>query len=200
MPTTIQRRAARRPTGALTVVAALALMIVSAVPAQATIIDRDRYDVTIPPGVGYDDCGYAVSVEGTVRGRYHIREGKGKTDTAFFLKENVSYSEIHTNLETGDFVRIEGRLLFNEVRATHVAGSVFEFTTILAGQPFVVYDSAGELVLRDRGMAQSTVLFDTEGDDAPGGIEIDVQTVVRGPQPSTDLDFCTEILDPLIGS
>lgn len=76
---------------------------------------------------------------------------------------------------------------------------MFEFTSIVAGQPFVVYDSAGNLVLRDRGLAQSTVLFDTGGDDVPGGEVLDVQTEFRGQHPGADIDFCDDLIIPLIG-
>ena len=101
---------------------------------------------------------------------------------------------------TGETLRIEGHAVLNEVRARHVAGNVFEFTSIEAGQPFVVYDSAGNVLLRDRGMVQSHHLFDTGGDDVPGGEVLDVQSRLRGPHPGADIDFCNDIITPLIGS
>ena len=36
-----------------------------------------------------------------------------------------------------------------------------------------MYDSDGRLVARDRGSVQFHILFDTEGDDVPGGIFIE---------------------------
>lgn len=197
MPTTIQRRVARQPTRVLTVVAALALMIVAAASAGATIVESDRYEFSFSDS--YADCGFDVAVEAAVSGHFRIRAGKGGTDTAFFLRDNFSYGETHTNVVTGESLTIEGHGVFNEVRARHVEGNVFEFTSIEAGQPFVVSDSAGTVVLRDRGMVQSRVLFDTGGDDVPGGEVLDVQTELRGPHPAADLDFCNEIIGPLIG-
>jgi hypothetical protein len=64
---------------------------------------------------------------------------------------------------------VRGRLTFNEVGATRVEGSIFEFRTVEAGQPFVVEDSDGNLVARNRGSVHIRYLFDTQGDDEPGG-------------------------------
>jgi hypothetical protein len=197
MHTPIQRRLACQPGRTLTVVAVLALMIVPAAPAGATIVERDRYEFSFSDV--YDDCGFAVAVEGAVSGHSRIRAGKGKTDTAFFLRDNFSITQTHTNVDTDEFLTIEGHGVFNEVHAKHVEGNVFEFMAIQAGQPFVVYDSAGNVVLRDRGLVQSTVLFDTGGDDVPGGVVLDVQTELRGQHPGADIDFCDDLIIPLIG-
>ena len=180
-----------------TAVAVMALMIVSAAPAGATVIERDRYSFDFADT--YDDCGFEVVVVGTVSGQMRIRAGTGKAETAFFIRDTVSYTETHTNVETGEFLTIEGRLVFNEVRATRVDGNVFEFTAIQAGQPFVVSDSDGNVVLRDRGVLQFHILFDTGGDDAPGGEVLDLHIEARGPHPGEDVDFC-DILIPLISS
>jgi hypothetical protein len=50
-----------------------------------------------------------------------------------------------------------------------------------------------------RGSIQHRYLFDTLGDDEPGGVLIaDLEPSVHGPHPGFD-DFCG-VLDPLIGS
>lgn len=74
---------------------------------------------------------------------------------------------------------------------------MFEFVSIEAGQRFVVSDSAGNVVLRDRGVVYSTVLFDTGGDDAPGEV-LDIQTQLRGQHPGANTDFCDDFILPLI--
>jgi hypothetical protein len=149
---------------------------------------------------GYNDCGYEVAVEGDVSGHFRIRAGKGKTDTAFFVRDNFSFTETHTNVETGESLTIEGHAVFNELRATRVEGNVFEFAAVEAGQPFVVYDSAGNLVLRDRGSLYQRILFDTGGDDVPGGdVLVELGTDIHGPHPAFETDFC-DIITPLIGS
>ena len=87
---------------------------------------------------------------------------------------------------------------FNEIRAKRVEGTVFEFWAVEAGQ-FRLYDSDGRLVARDRGSVQYHILFDTEGDDVPGGKLIEeFPPKVHGPHPGFD-DFCG-LITPLIGS
>lgn len=192
MSTTIRRR----PTRILTVVAVIALLVVSAAPAGATIVERERYEFSVTDG--YSFCGFDVAVDVAVRGQLRIREGKGRDDSAFFVRDTFSFTETHTNVETGAFLTIAGRSVFNEVRATRIEGNVFEFTAIDAGQPFVVSDSDGTVVLRDRGVVVSRVLFDTGGDDVPGGQILDIEADLRGPHPGFDADFC-EVIAPLIG-
>jgi hypothetical protein len=107
--------------------------------AWATVVERGFYsdDYTF----SYDDCGFAVAGEGTATGHFRIRAGKGETETAFFVNDNYSYEETHTNVETGAFLTIKGNAVFNEIKATHVEGNIFEFEAVEAGQPFAIYDS-----------------------------------------------------------
>jgi hypothetical protein len=177
----------------------VAIALVAAFPAGATVFEKGRF--TDEFSFSYDDCGIPVSVEGTARGGFRVRQGKGKTATAFFHRVTVSFREIHTNTDTGDWFLIRGHEVFNEVKARRVEGTIFRFTAIEAGQPFIVENSDGEVVIRDRGVIRFTFLFDTLGDDVPGGEfieEVDVQ--VRGPHPGFegDFDFCGMVTD-LIG-
>jgi hypothetical protein len=92
-----------------------------------------------------------------------------------------------------------GKVLFNEVEATHVEGSIFEFRFVEAGQPFVVEDSDGNVVVRNNGSVHGTYLFDTQGDDQPGGEWIaDLDFRVAGPHSSLDKDPCDYAVE-LIG-
>jgi hypothetical protein len=166
--------------------------------AWATVVEKGFY--TQPYDASYDDCGFDVAVEGVANGHFRIRAGKGKDATAFFVSDNYEYTETHTNVDTGAFLTIKGNAVFNEVNATRVSGNVFEFEAVEAGQPFVVYDSSGTLVLRDRGSIHHRALFDTEGDDVPGGIFLeDLPADVHGPHPGFVTDLC-DIITPLIGS
>lgn len=181
----------------LSIAIGIALLTFGAVPAGATIFEKgrfaDEYSFT------YDDCGFLVNVEGTSTGQYRLRQGKGKSASAFFLRSTFSYREVHTNALTGEWFVLRGHGVFNEVKATRVEGTIFRFTQIEAGQPFVVENSAGEVVLRDRGVIRYTILFDTLGDDEPGGVEVEfLGADVRGPHPGFETDFC-EIVTGLIG-
>jgi hypothetical protein len=63
--------------------------------------------------------------------------------------------------------------------------------SIEAGQPFVIEDADGKVVLRDRGVIRNTYLFDTLGDGQTGGSFVEeLKFVVRGPHPSFDADQC----------
>jgi hypothetical protein len=178
-------------------VAVAAAMVFLTAQALATVVDRGFYSDE-PYSFSYDDCGFDVSVEGAASGHFRIRAGKGKDATVFFASDNYSYTETHTNVETGAFLTIEGNAVFNEIKATHVEGNIFELEAVEAGQPFVLYDSEGNLVARDRGSIHHRALFDTEGDDVPGGIFLEeLPPEVHGPHPGFD-NFC-DLITPLIG-
>jgi hypothetical protein len=178
-------------------VAVGAAMVFLTAQALATVVDRGFYSDE-PYSFSYDDCGFEVSVEGEASGHFRIRAGKGKTETAFFASDNYSYTETHTNVETGAFLTIKGNAIFNEIKATRVEGNIFEFEAVEAGQPFKLYDADGNLVARDRGSIHHHALFDTQGDDVPGGIQLEeLPPEVHGPHPGFD-NFC-DLITPLIG-
>jgi hypothetical protein len=181
------------------VAAAVAVVtLVGASAAPAAVVEGGHYAGSY--SFSYDDCGFDVDVAGTDSGHFRIRAGKGKTASVFYVNDNYSYRETHTNPETGEFVTVTGNAVYNEVKATRVAGNVFEFRAMEAGQPFRLFDSAGTLLLRDRGAIAHRFLFDTLGDDVVGGVPgAELEPTVHGPHPGFDTDFC-EIIGPLIGS
>jgi hypothetical protein len=82
-----------------------------------------------------------------------------------------------------------------------VDGPIFEFRVVEAGQPFVIRDSDGNLVARNRGSVHFTYLFDTGGDEEPGGEYVegsDEVIRVAGPHPSFEASLC-DIAGELIG-
>ncbi len=175
--------------------AAAAVTVFGGPPATASVVERDRYSE--PYSFSDDECGFEMEVEGTATGAVSVREGKGKTDTAFFAHDNFSFVETQTNPATGAFVTITANAVFNEVKARRVEGNVFEFKAVEAGQ-YRMYDSDGRLVARARGSLQFHILFDTEGDEEPGGILVEELGIdVHGPHPGFD-DFCG-LVTPLIG-
>lgn len=117
------------------------------------------------------------------------------------FSDNFEYHEVLTNHETGEWFVVRGHSVFREIKATHVEGDVYTFRAHEAGQPFVVENSDGRVVLRDRGLIVREALFDTLGDSEPGGVILDVAVqAVRGPHPgfAEDFDFCA-LAQELIG-
>ena len=164
-----------------------AALLVPGVAADATVIEQQHYEGTFSDF--YLDCGFRVEVEGEFSGTAHLRVGKGKTESAFFLHDNYQFREVHTNPANGKFFVLYGDGVFQETRATRVEGSIFRFSQIDAGRPFTVEDQDGNVLLRDRGVVRFTILFDTQGDDVPGGIFIETLDVsFGGPHPGFFVD------------
>ena len=68
-----------------------------------------------------------------------------------------------------------------------------------AGQPFRLFDSQGDLLIRDRGSLRFTIVVDTLGDDTPGGIVVEeLEPRVRGPHPGFDDATLCPVLTPLL--
>jgi predicted esterase len=151
---------------------------------QDTFVDHYSYD--------YSDCGYPIHVEGTfeVTGSA-FRVGKNKDQSAFLYRERHSSYEVQTNTLTGKWFVVRSNSTFHEIKATQVEGNLYEFTQLEVGQPFVVENSSGRVVARDRGSIRYHVVFDTGGDDEPGGQFVDfLGADVNGPHPGFFTNFC----------
>jgi hypothetical protein len=177
---------------------AAAVAAVAAVPAaQGAIFERFRF-VDEPYSFQEEICGIEVQIEGTASGHGRIRTGTGKVATAFFALTNFAFSETWT-AANGKSVTVTGNAVFNEVKAVPLGGNVFRFTAIEAGQPFRLYDSQGNLLLRDRGVIRSSLVFDTLGDATPGGVVVEeLEPSVRGPHPGFDDETLCPVLVPLL--
>jgi hypothetical protein len=174
-----------------------AVMALGPGTAGATIYERGQFS-NEPFAFTNDECGVELEIEGTSSGWFKTRLGKGKTATAFFAMDHFSFTETWTNPANGKFFTITGEGVFTETRATRVAGTVFEFWATEAAR-FRMYDSDGRLVAFDRGSMRFHILFDTTGDDVPGGELIqEFEPRVNGPHPGFD-DFCG-LITPLVGS
>ena len=168
-------------------VAVVACLLVAG-SAMASVGFRDRYSFDY--AFTYDCGGTEISVAGHTAGLTFVRIGKGDQATAFFAHDNFAYSETHTNPD-GDVLVISGNGLFQETKAVPLGDNQFAFSSRLAGQPFTVRDGDGNLVVRDRGVIRQTVVFDTLGDDTPGGIFVtDVSFEVAGPHDGLGFDTC----------
>jgi hypothetical protein len=138
-----------------------------------------------------DSCGFTLVVDVTFEFKARLRVDT--TGQAFLEHTIFRFTETVTNPATGGFFYIVHRGLSNDIKATQVDGTVYEFVTVEAGQPFVIKDAAGNVVSRDRGVIRHTFLFDTLGDSQPGGeFIVALSDDVHGPHPAfaPDFPFC----------
>jgi len=187
----------RRLLGVLLAALVAALAVAPAAQAQGAIYERFRF-VDEPYSFEREFCGIEVLVEGTESGQGRVRSGTGKLATAFFGRTNFAFSETWT-AANGMSVTVTGRFVFNEVKAVPLGGTVFRFTAIEAGQAFRLYDSQGNLLLREGGVIRFSVVFDTLGDATPGGVFIEeLEPIVRGQHPGFDDETLCPVLVPLL--
>jgi hypothetical protein len=190
-----------RKTWIKALVALVAVVAYGTGTAQATVVDSGHFSGS-ELGVHEELCGLAVVHDSVFSGSFRVRMGKGSDDQAFFQRLSLKATDTFTNPVNDRSFSIENSSNLNEIKATRIAGNVFQFTMIESGQPFVLRDGAGRIVLRDRGNIRRSFTFDTLGDSAPGGIVLD-ETVLRvsGPHPGFDLteeQFC-DVVVGLIG-
>jgi len=174
---------------ALTTIAVLC----GALPATATVIERNTYSGTdtfvVDPG---DWCpGIAFDVKQEFRGRVHLRVDR--TGQAFLVHDKFWENLVITNHATGKWFTSSTNQLFHDIKATLVDGNVYKFVDIVSGQKFVLSDSTGKVVARNRGVIRETYLWDTFGDFAPGGGFLGfISVVFHGPHPTftDEVAFC----------
>lgn len=175
--------------GKLGVVISLGLIALSAVPADATMYQKVQAYSGTDPAQDFTLCGLDVHEVFSFSGKVSIRAGTGDLAGAFFGHNNYSSVDTFTNIANGKFFTISANGLNQDVRATHVEGSIFEFVSHDVGQPYTVRDMSGAVVLRDRGSLSFTYLFDSGGDNVPGGIFLeDISFRASGPHPGYFLD------------
>jgi hypothetical protein len=187
--------------------AGLAMMGSMAVPGVAQAappVEHLRVDDTRTGSAA--NCGFTIDFVITDSAHVMLREVKGSDGQAFVQHVNYQIEAMLTNPETGAWMRVHGHSLIKDLTARHVEGNIWEFTAHEAGQPFVIEDSEGKIVARNRGLVTTRYLFDTLGDSEPSGNlvgEIEV-TGVFGPHPMGPLagigdpEFCAIATD-LIG-
>jgi len=164
----------------------IALLGFGGLPAGATVIERVHYSDT--DEFSFHDCGFTLDVQSEFHGHALLRVDT--TGQAFLVKDKFWYRDVVTNPDTGGWFVVRGNGLFHDIQATQVEGTVYEFVAVEAGQPFVIEDSAGTVIVRDRGVIRHTYLFDTLGDGTPGGEFLgETDVAVHGPHPGFDPDF-----------
>jgi len=178
---------------AILITAAVAIPTASAAP-----ILRERYSGT--DAWSFDDCGFAVDATSTFEGLFMLKSGHAG-DATPYLFDNYAATEVFTNHETGAWVKVEHNGLYKDLRISLVGGSVYEFISIETGQPFVVSDMDGNVIVRDRGLLAARFLVDTLGDDDLSNdiFQVESWSLVRdaGRHPGFYEDFCVILSDTI---
>lgn len=161
-----------------------------AVPqAAATVTHREQSTETFE--FSGEPCGIPLDVVMTWSSRLVVRED---ADGAARTKDTYSFEAVFTNPENDRWFVQRGHGVVNQIKATPLEGSLYEIVVADAGQPFVLEDSEGRVVLRDRGVVRRTLLFDLEA-----GEHAETDALAHGPHPSSDGDAVCAAMAELAG-
>ena len=175
-------------------VPALALLGL-AVPAtaQAAPLEHENYSGT--DSFDFDDCGFVVHDEVTFNGTFMLKAPRA-TGAPPYLFDNYEVHEVLT--ANGRTLTVDHQGLYKDLHITLVSGTVYQFVSMEAGQPFVMRDSDGNILYKDRGVLKSTFQVDTKGDtdlDNDVFIEGSFELLAdHGRHPGFYIDFC-EVID-----
>ena len=184
----IRRPRTRFLRGMAVLSSALIALTMVAGSASATIIERERFTENYE----FDawDCGYVMHVVGAGSHLIQLRADKKLDGNALFT-DNYQVRETWTAADGRSFT-LSANGVFKDIKAKSLGGSVYQFTFHEVGQPFVITDSTGTVVARDRGNITSTFTIDFA--DGSNTFEQDV----KGPHPMFFLDLCKAV-EPLTG-
>ena len=184
----IRRTRSPRFRGLAVLGSALLALTVVAGPASATIVERGRF--TEPYEFIAWDCGYPMQVSGVQSHRLQVRADTRFDDILLFT-DNYEVRETWTAADGRSFT-LSANGVFKDVRATSLGGSAFEFTFHDVGQPIVITDSSGTVVVRDRGNFTGHFTIDFETGEESFEFEL------HGPHPMFFTDLCKAV-EPLTG-
>jgi dienelactone hydrolase len=184
----IRRTRPRAVRGSAILGSALIALTMVAGSASATILERDRFTQEYE----FDawDCGYAMHVVGSESHLIQLRADKKLDGNAFFT-DNYQVEQTWTAGD-GRWFTLSANGIFKDLTAKSLGGSVYQFTFHDVGQPFVITDSTGTVVARDRGNITGT--FTVDFADGSESFDLDI----NGPHPMFDVDLCKAVA-PLTG-
>jgi hypothetical protein len=175
-----------------TLVAAAAAATWCAAPAQARTVDHWQWSEDRSYVV--DDCGFPTDVTDHFEGNGIARTVGGTTDGVALAQYTTRFVAVTTNPANGKSYTLTQRSVFQERGLVDLGGGLWGYSVHQAGQPFVITDSSGRVVVRDRGLIQFAGVYDATTDQVvsfePSG--------VAGPHPGFTIDLC-DITRDLIG-
>lgn len=168
-------------------------------PAGAAPLERVHYSGS--DSFAFEDCGFLIEATSTFSGLFMIKEGR-HGDATPYLFHNYASEAVFTNPATGASFSLQSEGLIMDLHIVNVEGTVYRVESMEAGQPFVIRDSEGNVVIRDRGRLLTGFTVDTLGDDdhdndifIDGSFEL---LADNGRHPGFYMDFC-DIAADLIG-
>jgi len=185
---------------ATTGVASALLLAVAVAPAEARVVDRQRYSFT---SVGHErTCGRHLTVETSMSG---IQMAKVRPGGLYTLYDNYNIHEVLTDA-AGEGYIIDQNGLYTEIRVRHARGTLYRYTAINTGQVFTIRTRGGKAVERNHGLEEITFLVDTLGDSDPSN-DVYLENTIRlvrdvGSHPlitQTNAEFCAVIEQAIQG-
>jgi hypothetical protein len=175
------------------------LLFPVAAPAQAAPIEREQYSGS--DSFDWDDCGFTIHTDVTFEGTFLLKAPRGGPGSPPYYFDNY---EVHETLTAnGRTLTIDHQGLYKDLHITLVGGTVYQFVAMEAGQPFVVRDGDGNVLIRDRGVLKTTFQVDTNGDtdlDNDVFVEDSFELLAdHGRHPGFYIDFCAEMTDYFLG-
>lgn len=175
------------------------LLFPVAAPAQAAPIEGEQYSGS--DSYDWDDCGFTIHTDVTFEGTFLLKAPRGGPGSPPYYFDNY---EVHETLTAnGRTLTIDHQGLYKDLHITLVGGTVYQFVSMEAGQPFVVRDGDGNVLIRDRGVLRTTFQVDTKGDtDLDNDVFVEDSFEVladHGRHPGFYIDFCAEVTDYFLG-
>ncbi len=181
----------------LAVIIGFAIAAFIQTPAMAKPYSMEKYEYH--DTFSFRDCGLRLHGDDSGYGRLAIREIRGSEGQAYLAHDNYHYRFVITNKDNGKWMVLRGHALFREMSGTQIEGDIWEFIARESGQPAIVEDMTGAVVMRDRGMVEYRGVFDVLGDGQPSGELIEEEILhIAGPHPVFEGDFCNTV-NQLIG-
>jgi len=141
----------------------------------------------------FTECDGAYEGVSTYSGTNTIQDTNPSLEGEFFrFTDHYTFTDVLTNVDTGDYVVISGTGVFKELQPRSEGDGVFSYVTHDVGR-ITFSDSSGNVLIREAGMVVESWLFDTLNDGEPGGNVLDNGLVrVSGPHPTfpESFDFC----------
>ena len=134
-------------------------MLTLALPVQAAPLEREHYSGT--DSFDFNDCGFWIHDEITFSGVFMLKAPRTDGGPPYFFDNYENHEVLTAN---GRTAYIDHQGLYKDLRITHVEGTVYQFVAHEVGQPWVLRDEDGNVLVRDRGSLRVTFQVDTLGD------------------------------------